>query len=414
MSNEIKSIDDGGEQPSKPPLTPTRVFIRGLAVSLPAILTVLILIWILEKVNGYLIQPATYAVKYVVATIVDDSIVIKEESSAEGPQNLERIDGGPPLDHCGSDYLVTPKLRASFQRFTENEPPLSPVDLKKLDPDEVAPLMDAYAIRQQRRSFWLQSQADQSDSQVYVQFGPMGVPYDVYSAVARDLPPGQMPTSAKAVYMEYVAHRYLGSVFPLSVITVCIFVFLFYFAGQFVSARMGTLMVRVVENQVLARLPVVRNVYSSVKQVTDFIFTENQPVEYRRVAGVQYPRKGIWTIGFVTGESLKQIALGAGEPCVSVLIPTSPMPMTGFTVSIPKSEVIDLDITVEQAMQFCISCGVLTPSHQKMTATQFKEYVEQGLIRANLSQAATFPSLASGHLKTVPMAPKRYDDGEDD
>lgn len=415
MSNEMKPLDDPVEQPPKSPrLTPTRIFLRGLAVILPAALTILILIWIFEKVNSYLIQPATYAVKFTVASVVDESVVIKEDNGVQGLANLERIDGGPPLDHCGTDYLVTPKLRSRFQRFVETESPLTAADLENLDPDELPTLMDAYAIRQQRRSAWLQAQADEVDSQIYVQFGPSAVPYDVYSAVARDLPPGQMPTSAKAVYMEYVAHQYLGSVFPLSVITVCIFVVMFYFAGQFVSAKVGNFFVGVVENQVLGRLPVVRNVYGSVKQVTDFIFTENQPVEYRRVAGVQYPRKGIWTIGFVTGESLRQIALGAGEPCVAVLIPTSPMPMTGFTVSIPKSEVIDLDITVEQAMQFCISCGVLTPVHQKLTAQQFKEYVEQGLLRANLSQAPRFPNLESGSFKNIPMPPQAYDDGEED
>ena len=379
MAEPSESTDDIDEQSVKPPLTPTRVFIRGLAVSLPAILTVVVGLWIFETANAYLISPATTAVKWTLAFVLDESIIIKE--SDEPDSNLERIDGAPPLVHCGSDYLVSKRLHSKYRRFIENEPPLDVADLATLDLDEQLTLMDAYAVRQQRRIDWIQSQADAVESEVYVQFGPKAVPYDVYSAVARDLPPGQMPTSAHAIYMEYVANQYLASVFPLSFITVCIFIILFYFAGRFVSAKLGNLMVRVLENQILGRLPVIRNVYGAIKQITDFIFTENQPVEYRRVAAVQYPREGIWTVGFVTGESLMQITLGAMEPCVSVLIPTSPMPATGFTINVPKSGVIDLDLTVEQAMQFCISGGVLTPPHQKMTPEKFKEYAEQGLLK---------------------------------
>ncbi|MEW4489103.1 DUF502 domain-containing protein [Thalassoglobus sp. JC818] len=393
-------------------LTPTRIFLRGLAVSLPAILTVLILLWVFEKVNAYLITPATWAVKYSIASLVDQSIEV-HDTPVQGDVKLFRIDGAPSLDLCGSDYLVTAELQSKYRRFIENEPP---IELNFESDEEVTPL-DAFAVRHQRRIQWLQSNADRIPSGVYVQFGPLAVPYDVYSEVARHLPPGQMPTSARAVYMEYVARKYLGSVFPLSLLTVVIFIVLFYFAGQFVSARIGNWLVRGVETQVLGRLPVVRNVYGSVKQVTDFVFTENQPVEYRRVAAVQYPRDGIWTIGFVTGESMMQIAMGAGEPCVAVLIPTSPMPMTGFTVNVPKSKVLDLDITVEQAMQFCISCGVLSPPHQKLTKAKFQELVEKGLLNGPRNPPSSYPGGSVSPPALSPLTPPetlKPDDGEND
>jgi uncharacterized membrane protein len=91
-------------------------------------------------------------------------------------------------------------------------------------------------------------------------------------------------------------------------------------------------------------------------------------VDYTRVVAVEYPRKGIWTVAFVTGESMSDIRATAGEPVMSVLIPTSPMPFTGFTVSVKKSETVDLDITVDQAFQFVISCGVVVPPNQMAEA----------------------------------------------
>mgnify|MGYP001208449755 CR=1 FL=1 len=92
----------------------------------------------------------------------------------------------------------------------------------------------------------------------------------------------------------------------------------------------------------------------------DFVFEERE-IEFTRVIAVEYPRKGLWSLGFVTGESMLEISATANEPVLSVLMPTSPMPLTGFTITIKKSEALDLDITIDQAIQFCISCGVVVP-----------------------------------------------------
>jgi uncharacterized membrane protein len=85
------------------------------------------------------------------------------------------------------------------------------------------------------------------------------------------------------------------------------------------------------------------------------------------VIAVEYPRKGIWSIGLVTGESMVDIASAANEPVLSVLIPTSPAPFTGYTLTIKRSEAIDLNITIDQAVQFIISCGVVIAPQQMQT-----------------------------------------------
>lgn len=393
--NKLESNDT----PAKAELTPTRIFLRGLAVSLPTIMTIVVLKVVFSFVNDNIITPATATVKYTMSHFVDDSVASSE---------LEKIDGAPPLEFCGTSYLVTKELRERYRTFVQ-------VQRRNLDAVDDGPIQEtegAFSNQQLRRIEWLQLEAQKLSPGIYVQMGPRSVPYHVYADVARHLPPGQVPTSSRAVYMEFVAHKYFRSLFHLSLLTVVLIIIILYFAGQFVSARLGGWVVRFTEDRVLGRLPVVRNIYGSVKQVTDFLFTESQPIEYRRVAAVQYTRKGVWAIGFVTGESMMQISVGAGEPCLSVFIPTSPMPMTGFTINVPKSEVLDLDITVEQAMQFCISCGVLSPPHQKMTPQKYKEYVERGLIRASISTPVYMPGPT--RVQGQPYMVQQPDDDESD
>jgi len=106
--------------------------------------------------------------------------------------------------------------------------------------------------------------------------------------------------------------------------------------------------------------------------VTDFMFSERD-IEYTRVVAVEYPRKGIWQIAFVTGDSLLDIACAANEPVVAVFFPCSPMPFTGFTAIVKRSDTIDLNITMEQAIQFVVSCGVVSPPQQMSQALALRE-----------------------------------------
>jgi uncharacterized membrane protein len=135
-----------------------------------------------------------------------------------------------------------------------------------------------------------------------------------------------------------------------------------YFLGRFLAFRLGRGVLHLFDRVVL-RLPLVRNVYGSVKQVTDFLLREREEIEYRRVVAVEYPRKGIWSLGLVTGESMREVWNAAGQECLSVLIPSSPVPVTGYTINVARSEVLDLNMSVDQAFQFCISCGVVVPPH---------------------------------------------------
>jgi len=184
------------------------------------------------------------------------------------------------------------------------------------------------------------------------------VPKVVYEAVRENPGNDEFPETGRGVYRRYMELRYLRPYLAIPLI-LAVFLLVLYLLGYFMAASIGRGLWSLVE-ATIARVPLVRNVYSAVKQVSDFVLSERE-LEYSRVVAIEYPRKGIWSLGLVTGDGLDDIEDAAGEPVLTVMIPTSPMLMAGFTVNILKSEALDLNITVDQAVQFIVSCGVVLP-----------------------------------------------------
>ncbi len=191
------------------------------------------------------------------------------------------------------------------------------------------------------------------------------VPIDVYQTVReRDGYVTADRMTGREVYSRYVQIRFLKPQYVIPLF-LAVFVLLLYLMGRSLGARLGRFFWQTFE-RIIQRVPMVRKVYSSVKQVTDFLFSQ-QELQFTRVVAVEYPRKNSWTLGFVTGESLLDIRNQAQEPILAVLVATSPMPMTGFATTVLKSECIDLNMTVEEAIEFIVSCGVVVPPHQAHT-----------------------------------------------
>ena len=198
------------------------------------------------------------------------------------------------------------------------------------------------------------------DGTLLIEFNNQWLPLDVFEMVSANPGTANLAT-AHDYYRRYVQLKYLKRHLVIPAF-LAIFLGVMYIVGKLLAAGIGRFFWHQFES-LINRLPIIRNVYSSVKQVTDFAFSETD-VQFTRVVAVEYPRRGVWSIGFVTGESMLDIRRAAGEPVLSVLMPTSPMPATGFTITIPKSETVDLDITIDQAIQYCVSCGVVVPDHQ--------------------------------------------------
>jgi uncharacterized membrane protein len=139
------------------------------------------------------------------------------------------------------------------------------------------------------------------------------------------------------------------------------------FVGALLASVVGRALWRVIEGFIM-NTPILNRVYPYVKQVTDFVLTqEEQQKMFSRVVAVEYPRKGVWSIGFVTGSGLQRIADGIQKELITVLVPTSPTPVTGYVIVVPREQSIVLDMTVEEAFRFLMSAGVIAPDRRHET-----------------------------------------------
>jgi uncharacterized membrane protein len=114
-------------------------------------------------------------------------------------------------------------------------------------------------------------------------------------------------------------------------------------------------------NALLRRIPIVRSIYSSVKQVSDTLFSENGNA-FRKALLVQWPREGVWTIGFLTGLPGGDVVNHLPGDYLSVYIPTTPNPTSGYFVMLRKTECIELKMSVDEALTYVISMGVVVPA----------------------------------------------------
>ena len=112
---------------------------------------------------------------------------------------------------------------------------------------------------------------------------------------------------------------------------------------------------------ILGHIPLVRTIYSTVKQVLETLFSSNSE-SFRRVVLIEYPRKEIWSLGFQTNEALTAAREASGKDLVSVFVPTTPNPTSGFIVMLPAENITQLDISVEDGFKFIISMGVIVPN----------------------------------------------------
>jgi uncharacterized membrane protein len=159
------------------------------------------------------------------------------------------------------------------------------------------------------------------------------------------------------ILVEGTAGSVIG--FLIALIIVCIL-------GALLASVVGRAVWRIIEEFIMST-PFLRRVYPYVKQITDFVITpEEQAKLFSRVVALEYPRKGIWSIGFVTGSGLKKVTETVEKEFLTILIPNSPTPVTGYVIMVPKEQTIALDMTVEEAFRFAISAGVITPDSQRM------------------------------------------------
>jgi uncharacterized membrane protein len=155
---------------------------------------------------------------------------------------------------------------------------------------------------------------------------------------------------------------------PGSAVGFIIALLLVLVVGALLASVVGRLLWRVVEGFIM-NTPIVKRVYPYVKQVTDFLLSDKgQQKAFKQVVAVEYPRKGVWAIGFVTGAGLRAVAANVEKEFLTVMVPTSPTPVTGNVIIVPKEEAITLDLTIEEAFRFVMSAGVISPDQRAAPA----------------------------------------------
>jgi uncharacterized membrane protein len=154
-------------------------------------------------------------------------------------------------------------------------------------------------------------------------------------------------------------------------ITVLIILVTGIVVANFIGKRVVTIW-----DAMIGRIPLVRSVYTGVKQVVETLFTPGGQ-SFRKVLLVEYPRAGLWSIAFQTGDATPEVQNAiSGEPMVSLFIPTTPNPTSGFLMMTARKDVIELNMSVEQALKFVISLGVVQPglnnNNKKIITTETK------------------------------------------
>ncbi len=276
-----------------------RFFLRGLALILPPILTVLILLYLWDLLDRKVSQPTNKLIRYATAWVTND---------------------------------VAPVFGFQNARKWRTERPSA------------------------EQEQWVGLVRDTRSGQERAPF----VPRADYQLVREKTPVNEkVPENPNNFYERYLLYEYWEPN-HLSFIGLLVAVVFVYFIGHFLATFIGRNLWKATE-QTVFRLPVVRAVYPTVKEVIDFFLSEHKH-EYNRVVAVEYPRRGIWSLGLVTGDALRELERATGSELLTVFIPYTPYSVTGYIITLPRSEVMDLKLSVEEAIRFVMSGGVIRPN----------------------------------------------------
>ena len=161
----------------------------------------------------------------------------------------------------------------------------------------------------------------------------------------------------------YNPEEYLG--FPVPGFGLLVAIVMVTLVGFLTANLIGRSIVAYGES-LLARLPLVRNIYSALKQIFETVFRDSSD-SFTQVVLVEYPRNGLWALAFVATDTLGEVQARLDEPVgeqtLSVFLPTTPNPTSGFLLFVPKSQVIQLSMSVEEAAKLVISAGLVAPDH---------------------------------------------------
>ena len=179
-----------------------------------------------------------------------------------------------------------------------------------------------------------------------------------------------LPFVPDAYRPEQILNTIFGYDLKLNIRGVGVVVFLVFatLVGWLAKGLIGRSFIKYAENLV-NRMPVVRSFYSGIKQIAETVFAQ-QERSFEKACMIEYPRKGIWAIGFISTTAKGEIAErnSSAGPMVSVFVPTTPNPTSGFLLFFPKADIIELDMSIEDAAKLVISAGLVYPPTKKISS----------------------------------------------
>lgn len=138
--------------------------------------------------------------------------------------------------------------------------------------------------------------------------------------------------------------------------------------GMLTAGFFGRLIMKFYDG-LLARMPVVRNIYSALKQIIETVLAQ-QSTAFREAVLIEYPRRGLWAIAFITGRTAGEVQNLTDEETINIFLPTTPNPTSGFLLFVPKRDLVPLSMTVEEAIKMVISAGIVTPPDHRPKSEQ--------------------------------------------
>ena len=151
---------------------------------------------------------------------------------------------------------------------------------------------------------------------------------------------------------------------------IIVFVF-FSLIGFLTTGLFGRIFSSSIE-KILSKIPVLRNIYSGLKQLFETILSKKSN-SFREVILLEYPRKGIWAMGFLTGDTKGEVNRKTKDQMVNIFLPTTPNPTSGFLLFVPKKDILVLNMTVEEGIKMIISAGMLTPTDNQKKIKSLKK-----------------------------------------
>jgi len=169
-------------------------------------------------------------------------------------------------------------------------------------------------------------------------------------------------------FVDFIDSRVLPSTFRIPGMGLLVVLSVITLIGWLASGFLGRT-IHSVGDRIVSRIPVLRSVYAATKQIFEGILTHKSSA-FREVALFEYPRKGIWSIGFLTGTTAGEVQHRTQEQTVNVFLPTTPNPTSGYLLFVPRKDLIILDMTVEDGIKMVVSGGIITPPFEAGEGTR--------------------------------------------